>query len=251
MKLTIITVNLNNKDGLIKTIQSINDQIYKDFEFVVIDGGSIDGSTDILEENKFIISKLISEKDNGIYNAMNKGILNSGGDYLFFLNSGDVFKDSHILSNVIDHLGTTDILYGDVVTTGGQIISPPQTLKFSYFYSYTICQQAIFFRSKLFTKFGYFDENLKIVSDWKFLLEVLFRFNVSYKKLNIVISIYDTNGISSLHENKMKLYNERQSVLKSDFKGFCEDYNELNFLKYFFIKTGLNFFIKFYRKLFK
>ncbi len=91
MKLSIITVNLNNKDGLQKTIDSVISQTFKDFEWIVIDGGSTDGSKELIEKYSDYISYWVSEPDKGIYNAMNKGIKVAKGDYLEFLNSGDIF----------------------------------------------------------------------------------------------------------------------------------------------------------------
>ena len=100
MKYSIITVNYNNKEGLRKTIESVVRQTYRDFEFIVIDGGSTDGSTDILKEYDEQINYWVSEKDSGIYNAMNKGIKKSIGDYLIFMNSGDCFYQNDVLETV-------------------------------------------------------------------------------------------------------------------------------------------------------
>ena len=96
-KLSIITVNLNNCIGLQKTFDSLFEQIFKDFEQIVIDGGSTDGSRELIETNVDKISYWVSEKDSGIYNAMNKGIIKATGDYLLFLNSGDHLLHKNIL----------------------------------------------------------------------------------------------------------------------------------------------------------
>ena len=108
-KLSIITVNLNNKAGLQKTIESVFSQTFTDYEYLVIDGGSEDGSKELIKkyENKFVY--WVSEKDKGIFNAMNKGILKASGEYLLFLNSGDYFYDSAVLDDVFDKAASTDI----------------------------------------------------------------------------------------------------------------------------------------------
>ena len=97
---SIITINYNNKIGLEKTLNSISSQKNKNFEFVIVDGGSTDGSVDLLRKNSKIISKYISEKDSGIYHAMNKGIKMSSGNYLIFINSGDCLVDENVTDEI-------------------------------------------------------------------------------------------------------------------------------------------------------
>ena len=113
MKFSIITVNYNNKEGLRKTIESVIHQTFNDYEYIIIDGGSTDGSVDIIKEYNDKISYWISEKDKGIYNAMNKGIRVSTGDYLLFLNSGDHLSENNVLEKVFPYLDGTDFVYGN------------------------------------------------------------------------------------------------------------------------------------------
>ena len=115
MKLSIITVNLNNKDGLQKTIDSVISQTYKDFEWIIIDGGSTDGSKELIENYSDYVSYWVSEPDKGIYNAMNKGIKQSHGEYLQFLNSGDIFIEDNTLKQVVSQLVNEDIVFGYAV----------------------------------------------------------------------------------------------------------------------------------------
>lgn len=112
MRFSIITVNYNNCDGLNKTILSVINQNYKDYEFIVIDGGSTDGSVDIIKLHESYITYWISEKDDGIYQAMNKGIRQAKGEYLNFMNSGDTFFDADVLNNVEKELSNYDIVIG-------------------------------------------------------------------------------------------------------------------------------------------
>ena len=111
MKYSIITINYNNRDGLRNTIESIINQSYKDYEFIVIDGGSTDGSVDIINEYKDRITYWVSEKDNGIYHAMNKGVKTAHGEYLSFINSGDMLYNDHVLEDCVPYL-KWDIVHG-------------------------------------------------------------------------------------------------------------------------------------------
>ena len=112
MKFSIITVNFNNKEGLHNTIKSVINQTFRDFEYIVIDGGSTDGSIDILKKYDKYINYWISEKDSGIYNAMNKGISKANGEYLNFMNSGDCFYALDVLEKVSKYGYTSDFIVG-------------------------------------------------------------------------------------------------------------------------------------------
>ena len=114
IKLSIITINLNNVNGLKRTIDSVVEQTNKNFEFIVIDGKSTDGSVELIKENEKEFSYFVSENDLGIYNAMNKGILNSNGEYLLFLNSGDWLNNNNVVENLLPLLKTFDVISGDI-----------------------------------------------------------------------------------------------------------------------------------------
>jgi glycosyltransferase involved in cell wall biosynthesis len=114
IKLSIISININNKNGLRKTIESVVNQNFTNFEYIVIDGGSSDGSVEIIKEFEDKISYWISEPDKGIYNAMNKGIQVAKGEYLLFLNSGDWLVDEVKLSDVIENLNVFDLIIYDL-----------------------------------------------------------------------------------------------------------------------------------------
>lgn len=115
MKLSIITINLNNLEGLKKTFESVFNQTFTDYEWIVIDGGSTDGSREFIEAHQDSFSYWSSEPDRGIYNAMNKGILQANGEYLSFLNSGDYYADSETLANVFCTNHEADILFGYMI----------------------------------------------------------------------------------------------------------------------------------------
>lgn len=232
-KISIITINYNNKPGLEKTLSSVCNQTHKDFEYIIIDGGSSDGSVDVLTKYKSQISYFVSEHDHGVYHAMNKGIRVATGDFLIFMNSGDVFYNHSTIDSIISQLKHTDfILYGDVLvknesTAYKNIQIHPEKLSFKYFYQQTICQQACVFKKELFDDVFYFNENYKIVSDWEFLIVAIFINKVPYRKIPLVLAVFDAEGISSNEDMRAIASKEREEVLEHYFPLFKEDYKLL------------------------
>lgn len=225
-KLSIITINYNNLSGLQKTFESVCSQTWQAFEFIVIDGGSTDGSNEFIESNISKFSYSVSEKDTGIYNAMNKGIAKASGVYLFFLNSGDHFIDEKSLEKVQSHLSQIDVVYFNinVVKNGfSQISENPKELSFEYLHNNLPCHQCTFIRKTVFDELGDYDENLKIVADWKWLILALLKYNISYKHVNDVFSTFYNDGVSSLEENQQLIQTERQKVLDSEFPILMND----------------------------
>lgn len=200
-KLSIITINLNNAEGLIKTIESVVKQSFFQYEYIVIDGDSKDGSVEIIKNYSAQITYWISEQDSGIYNAMNKGILIANGEYLLFLNSGD-FLSENILAKIFssDSLNS-DIVYGNafVVFKNGEkkLFIPPQELTFNTFFNGTICHQATFIKKELFEKYGMYNEGYKIVSDWLFFIEVIVFGKVMVRYVDDTIAFVDGAGIGT------------------------------------------------------
>lgn len=224
-KISIITVNYNDVQGLEKTISSVMNQTSLDFEYIVIDGGSDDGSLEIIKKYKGNINYFISEKDSGIYNAMNKGIKVATGDYLFFLNSGDHFFNRDVIKKYSGYLQQEDLVYFNIEIKNNnfsKIVSYPNIFRFSDFYIGGICHQSVFIKKTLFEEIGLYDEDLKIVSDWKFFILALFKYNCSYKKVDETLSTYYLGGLSS----KINNFEERNSVIREHFKGFFQDYEE-------------------------
>ena len=208
MKYSIITINYNNRDGLEKTILSVINQTCQDFEYIIIDGGSTDGSVDVIKKYAYRIDYWVSEPDKGIYNAMNKGILQAHGEYLNFMNSGDCFYNNNILNQFKDRCDA-DIIYGNVLW-GNVLHTYPPNMSFHEFCIHGYNHQSTFFNAKIFTKYLY-DEDLKIVSDWKLFALVLLDKAFIIKHVEEIIAIFDMNGISS---NREKREEETQSVLK-------------------------------------
>jgi glycosyltransferase involved in cell wall biosynthesis len=218
--ISIITVNLNDLEGLKRTMISVFEQTFKEFEYIVIDGGSTDGSKEYIETHSDKIDTWVSEKDSGIYNAMNKGIKVATGEYLLFLNSGDWLYDNSVLDKVAGKLLGCDVLYGNMVKVfpdGKQHLDKGvngNEITFKTFAEGTLNHSSSLIKRDLFTKYGFYDENLKIVSDWKFFLITLGLNKSEVRYLNSTISCFDMTGISNAN---IELRNsERRQVLRKE-----------------------------------
>jgi len=231
---SVITINYKNKAGLERTFRSVFEQTYSGFEYIVIDGGSQDGSKELIEENAAKITYWVSEPDKGVYNAMNKGIRAAKGKYLFFLNSGDTFFNETVLSSFWQTSCDKDFVYGNVYHIDKdktELITYPSELTFKFWFQGGICHQAVFMNRRCFEVAGLYDENFKIISDWK-LLSTGFAFhNFSYEYRPVVISNYYLDGLSSDPKNRAIFDAEVSSVMNSVFKIFKGDYERLLFLE--------------------
>lgn len=213
MKYSIITVNYNNREGLQKTIDSVICQTYKDYEFIVIDGGSTDGSVDILKRYDRNITYWVSEKDNGIYNAMNKGIAKATGDYLNFMNSGDCFYTSDVLEAVANYQFEADFIvgkdyhYNNKLQRGHASIQPPRTTMIHFFIA-TLDHQSAFIKKELFEGSPY-DESHRLVSDWIFFTEKIVKENKKVQFIPDIICKREEGGLSEQQrERNRKEINE-------------------------------------------
>ena len=203
MRLTIVTINYNNVSGLRKTVGSVLSQTCRDFEYVVIDGGSADGSRAVLERYSDEIDFWVSEPDSGIYNAMNKGIAHAHGDYLLFLNSGDYLYGKTVIADVLPLLDGTDVICGRVMfdEPGSRKLhlykrGNPKVFRSTYLVVCPLNHSAMFVRRNVMRNYPY-HEDFRIVSDWIFCWESLVFGHCSYLSIDNVISVYDKSGISS------------------------------------------------------
>lgn len=250
--ISIITINYNDKVGLERTLKSVTNQTYQDFEYIVIDGGSTDGSKELIEQYNDKINFWISEPDKGVYNAMNKGILKANGEYLLFLNSGDEFYNLNVLKENLKFIHTHDLIYFNINVVGEQdnyIKKYPSKISFSYLYNDTLPHPATFIKKSLFEKIGLYDEHFKIVSDWKFFILVLVKYNATYQYVDAVFSIFYFDGISSRKENLELLLAERKQVLYNEFPLIINDYSNINQQKLLVQELKMNRILKLFRKL--
>ena len=242
MKLSIITINRNNAEGLRKTLESVANQTCKDFEHIIVDGASTDDSVEVIKnyENSVLHQspvthhqiKWISEPDKGIYNAMNKGIRMAKGEYVQILNSGDCLAGDDVVEKMSAELDMLNaklanplpFLYGNEIKDFGEGKLVHSTCgndtytreSFLNFYTGTLDHDCTYIRRDLFEKYGYYDEDLKICSDWKWFVEaiVLGKEKVYYK--NIDVAVFDMHGISeSDGKNKEIIKKERRDYLES------------------------------------
>lgn len=234
MKISIITVNYNNAADLEHTVKSVMSQKYSDLEYIIVDGGSTDESVSVIKKNESVIDKWVSEKDNGIYNAMNKGITMATGDYVLFLNSGDQFFHANILNDLEGHISHSDLIAFDIHTLGqgiDQIKKHPDNLSFSFLFNDTFAHQSVFIKRELFDKVGLYDESLKIVADWKFFIEAVTFHRASYKSVNEILTTYNLDGISATAEGTFTRRRERKAILENEFSIFYNDYINLKMLE--------------------
>lgn len=200
MKLSIITINYNNARGLEKTILSVINQTFKNIEYIIIDGGSNDESMDIISKYNDSITYWVSEPDSGIYNAMNKGIAKSSGDYCLFLNSGDSLLNKKSLNKCISKVSTwSDLISFDLVfdsSISSRYCRIPDTISFEFFYSTSLPHPSTFIRRFLF-KDNFYDESYKIIADKTFFYDLFLNRRVTFCHVNYPLSLFDMQGVSN------------------------------------------------------
>ena len=221
MKLSIITVNRNNEKGLLQTINSIVCQKDNNFEWLVIDGDSTDNSIKLICEYEEQIDYWVSEKDYGVYDAMNKGIRKAKGDYILFLNSGDFFYNSSATSTINNLALNSDFIIFDFFkkTNNGLEEINQNFLPKEHLINGMFCHQSILHKRSLFEQIGEYDTKYKIAADYAFLFRGFFLKNSSYSYINSAIVTYDdTDGISFYNEQTEQIYrSERALAMKAVF----------------------------------
>lgn len=198
MRLSIITINYNNCEGLARTIESVKGQTFDDYEWIVIDGGSTDGSRDLIGDNREHFAFWCSEADKGIYDAINKGIAHAQGQYISCMNSGDTYFSNDTLSLVFACPLTADIVYGDwynVYPDRRVFCRMPFPLDFSIFYYHNICHQAMFVRTSALQEKG-FDLSYGVCADYARWMEMLFA-GATFQRVDTTVCCYDMTGISN------------------------------------------------------
>ena len=261
MRISIITINYNNAEGLKKTLASVAAQTYRDIEHIIIDGGSTDGSVEAIKEyvaanpniDPFFkhTLKWVSEKDNGIYNAMNKGIRKATGTYIQVLNSGDILAAPDvtermiraaeeveypgiIYGNMIRDLGngklSKDVCHGDRAkkAEGGKWKVERIEWTMDDFIKGTVNHDPTYIRADLYKKYGLYDENLKIVSDWKWFVNAVVFGGEKLYYVPIDVTIFDTTGISetNLEFREKERHAEQEKMLPA---AILKDYEHYHF----------------------
>ena len=206
--------------GLEKTIRSVVSQKDAIVEFIVIDGNSTDGSVEVIRQYEEHISYWISEPDNGIYHAMNKGIRQAIGDYCLFLNAGDGLLHENVLKELSAFPFDEDIVYGNIIKLYPGNNRRDKGIAKSEISLYDLIvgrinHQAAFIKRSLFDKFGLYSEDYRIASDWKFFIDAIIVGNASVMYIDKDISFFDVEGISSVRQKEA--YEEAMQVLRSTF----------------------------------
>ena len=236
-RLSVVTINLNNADGLRRTCESLFTQSFTDYEFIVIDGGSTDGSVAFLEQHTDHITHWVSDPDRGIYHAMNKGIQFATGTYCLFLNSGDWLVSSATLETLFAQQPHADIVAGDVYFFDAQKeaiewhVPSPDRLTAKTLFLGTLPHQATFIRRTLFDEIGLYNEQLKIASDWLFFLEVLLIHGCSYQHHPEAVAYFNMDGISCDPKTASLPRQEQLGVLQQKYPLFLSDYEQLDRLE--------------------
>lgn len=219
-KISIITINKNNSKGLKKTIESVINQTYINYEFIIIDGNSTDESVEVIRSFVNKISYWISEPDYGIYNAMNKGIIKSNSEYILFLNSGDYLNDENVLFDISEELSSNkiDILSGglwiDENNIKTHLIKATKEVSLYHCIHKGILHPCTFIKKSLFEDFGLYNEQNKYISDFEFFIKTCGLNNLLYKNTEREISCFNTDGITSQQKNIEELELEAIKAVK-------------------------------------
>jgi glycosyltransferase involved in cell wall biosynthesis len=209
---TIVTVTYNCEGLIEPTIESVCSQTYPNKEHIIVDGGSDDATVSIINKHRHCISQLVSEKDHGIYDAMNKGIRLASPDshYITFLNAGDIYVDSDVIQKTISRAKSfCTNLYGNI-SVHRKVLEAPGKLSQWSLSTNMVCHQACFFLTETHRKFLY-DTRYKICADYKLLLE-LTRAGELFEKIDITVAEMDVSGVS--HSERSLLFAEKNAIRK-------------------------------------
>ena len=235
-KISIITISFNSEDTISKTINSVKSQTYNQFEYLLIDGGSIDRTLNIVKEQDYI-SKIISEPDKGIYDALNKGIKNSTGEIIGFLNSDDTFYDENTLHHIVDAFDdNTDCVFGDLIYTdkNGNIkrVWKGSAFKMGAFKKGWMPAHPTFYcRRSVYEKLGLYDDSFKIAGDFELMLRFLEKFNIRSKYIPKTLVNMRVGGASN---NGLK---SKLDILKEEFRAFDQNNIDVKKISYIFHKA--------------
>ena len=208
---TVVTVTRNAEYLIEKTIKSVISQNYSNIEYIVIDGNSTDNTVNIIEKYAAYISKFVQEDDEGIYDAMNKGVsfASHNSQYITFLNAGDVFYDLNVINDIVSEPSIKSHIYGNILKNEKLARTPDRITQY-ILSTNMVCHQAIFFRTEIHKKFLY-DIRFKLCADYKLLIDLVYA-GEQFTKVNKIIVEYDTNGITN--QNRSTLHLEKKNIRK-------------------------------------
>ena len=236
MKISIITISFNSQNSISETFQSVKNQSFNNYEYVLIDGDSKDRTLNIAKEQNHI-SKIVSEPDNGIYGALNKGIRNSTGEIIGFLNSDDTFNDENSLQHIVDAFDDeTDCVFGDLIYTDTnekikRVWKGSEFKKGAFKKGWMPAHPTFYCRRSVYEKLGLYDDRFKIAGDFELMLRFLEKHNVRSKYIpqtlvNMKVGGASNNGIKS-----------KIDILKEEFRAFDQNNISVNKLSYLYHKA--------------
>jgi len=231
-KIAVITINYNNATGLENTIQSVVNQTSDNYEFVIVDGGSADESLAVIKRFQNKITHWVSEKDNGIYHAQNKGITLAGAEYCLFLNSGDTLADENVLETVSARLTGIDILYGDIISLNKEgekkYLASPEKIDVYHLMISTLWHPSAFIKRSIFSKFGGYKEEFKITGDYEFFIRTILKHNLKSGHIKRAIAVFDLGGVSNSADMSERQNAERQKSWELNFSAAVIEVFESN-----------------------
>lgn len=228
--LSIITINYNNLAGLQKTMQSVFEQSFSDYEYIIIDGGSTDGSKEYIEQYKNRLAYWVSEKDGGIYEALNKGSKIAKGEYLHHLNSGDSYYDNNVLKRLFSTSWAEDFIYGNQNLPGYFLKTYPPKLTLDFFMKDAVPHQATIIKKSFFEHAGPFSTSYRMGGDYKFFLEAVYLHQCTYAYSGITMIHFDMHGVSTLQANDLR--NEFTAIQKESIPNTLEEFYLLSVYKH-------------------
>jgi glycosyltransferase involved in cell wall biosynthesis len=256
MKISIITACRNSDRTIKETIASVVNQSYKDIEYIIIDGKSEDNTLKVIDEFRGRISIIVSEKDGGVYDAMNKGIALATGDYLFFLNADDRFLHNKVVEQAVKAFSPThpDVVYGDILYLNSEFgsVSLKRQNKINkiYMYKNMPCQPTVFYNKAVFKKCGKFRTDYKIVSDYAWMLNAIIKKNISLQYIGVALTLFSSGGMSS--DRYDILHNQERTRVRNEYFSKYELMSFAFISRYLrtlttipFVSNVLNLFIRF------
>ena len=237
MKISLITISYNSENSISKTFSSVKSQSFNQFEYLLIDGGSKDGTLTIAKKQNHI-SKIVSEPDKGIYDALNKGIKNSTGEIIGFLNSDDEFYDENSLQHIFDAFDDkTDCVFGDLIYTDknekvNRVWKGTAFKKGAFNNGWMPAHPTFYCRRSVYEKLGLYDDSFKIAGDFELMLRFLEKHNIRSKYIPKTLVNMKVGGASN---NGLK---SKLDILNEEFRAFDQNDIDVNKLSYILHKAN-------------